>query len=253
MTSWVSVLLIANVAVYFLQSTVPWLDRLLLFWPPVALVQPWRFVTYMFLHGGFTHLLFNMLALYFFGPQVEARLGGRAFLGLWLVSGVAGALLHMFFTGGPMIGASAGVFGVQLAFARYWPRERIFIWGVLPVEARVLVVVMTALALFGGFSGSRDGVAHFAHLGGFVGGWIFLAIRDRRSPARRFKARATTLETGSAGSDGADLRRWEGIDREALHAINRAEVERLIAKARAAGPASLTPDERAALNRFAER
>jgi membrane associated rhomboid family serine protease len=204
----------------------------------------------MFLHGSLSHLLFNMLALYFFGPQVESRLGGRGFLGLYFASGLAGAALSMLFSGAPIIGASGAVFGVQLAFARYWPRERILIWGIIPVEARVLVLVMTALALFGGFTGSRDGVAHFAHLGGFLGGWLFLLVRDRRSPATRFKTRATTFQTATAGSDSADLRRWELIPRDQLHAINRDEVDRLLAKARVSGPGSLTPDERAALNRF---
>lgn len=250
MTSWVTTLLVANVAMYFVQQTMPGLTGMLAFQPQWALVQPWTFVTYMFLHGSLSHLLFNMLALYFFGPQVESRLGGRGFLGLYFASGLAGAALSMLFSGAPIIGASGAVFGVQLAFARYWPRERILIWGIIPVEARVLVLVMTALALFGGFTGSRDGVAHFAHLGGFLGGWLFLLVRDRRSPATRFKTRATTFQTATAGSDSADLRRWELIPRDQLHAINRDEVDRLLAKARVSGPGSLTPDERAALNRF---
>jgi membrane associated rhomboid family serine protease len=252
-TPWVSALLIANVVIYFLQMTVRWITAAFAFVPLYAVGRPWTIITYMFLHGGLGHLLFNMLALYFFGPRLEERLGSRAFLGLYLTSGIVGALLSFFFS--PMaavIGASGAVFGVQLGFARYWPRERILIWGVFPVEARVLVIVMTLLALFGGFGGARDGVAHFAHLGGFLGGWIFLKLWELRSPARKFKKRAAAVETDRAWSDAADLRRWEGIRREELHAVNREEVDRLLAKVRATGARSLTPDERAALNRFSQ-
>src|SRR5690606_22835953 len=137
--------------------------------PRLALLRPWTIVTHMFLHGGLGHLLFNMLALYFFAPRVEALLRTRSFVTLYFASGVTGALLSMFFSGAPILGASAAVFGVMLAFAWFWPDERIFIWGVLPVPARGMVIGTTVLALFGGFSGSRDGVAHFAHLGGYVG------------------------------------------------------------------------------------
>ncbi|HEU4563046.1 MAG TPA: rhomboid family intramembrane serine protease [Gemmatimonadaceae bacterium] len=258
MTPWVSFLLIANVAIWVLEQAVPGLWRMLALVPAWLLVRPWTLITYMFVHDpvSITHLLFNMIALYFFGPQLERRLGSASFLGLYLTSGVVGGLLSWVMPGNPMVpivGASGAIFGVQLGFARYWPRERIYIWGVVPIEARVLVVVMTVLSLWGGFGGSSGGVAHFAHLGGFVGGWLYLAVRDRRSPARRFRARATTLETASAGTDLSDLRRWEAIPRDELHVINREEVERLLAKARATGPGSLTPSERATLNRFSER
>ncbi|MDQ3698547.1 MAG: rhomboid family intramembrane serine protease [Gemmatimonadota bacterium] len=253
MTPWVSTLLIANVAMFFVQTTVPSLEYLFRLVPAWIPLRPWTLITYMFLHGSLTHLLFNMLALYFFGPRLEERLGSRAFLVLYFVSGMTGGLLSWVMPGNPLIpivGASGAIFGVQLGFALYWPRERILIWGVVPVEARVLVLVMTALSLFGGFGGRSDGIAHFAHLGGFLGGWLYLRWREWRSPTRQFKAKVTALQRGSAGSDVADLQRWEAIPRESLHAINREEVDRLLAKARADGPKSLTVDERAALNRF---
>jgi len=146
----------------------------------------------------------------------------------------------------PIIGASAAVFGVFLGFARYWPRERVYIWGVLPVEARVLVVVMTVLALFGGFGFGGAGTAHFAHLGGFVGGWIYLRWAGWSSPPARFQRRAA-VPAARAG----DPERWRRTNREELHPINRAEFDRVMTKLQTAGPGSLTDEDRAFLNRFA--
>src|SRR5690606_15898834 len=132
--------------------------------------------TYMFAHStfGLTHILFNMSALYIFGPRAEMRMGGPRSIRMYLSAGVSGGLLSLFFTPfAVIVGASGAVFGVQLAFAMFYPRDRIFIWGIIPVEARVLVVIMTAITLYGGFSGG-GGVAHFAHLGGYIGAWVYL-------------------------------------------------------------------------------
>ena len=155
MTPWVMRLVVANVAVFLLTAASPVLIHLFAFVPRYALVQPWTIVTYMFVHGGIGHLLFNMLGLYFFGSRLEERLGPRHFLGLYFASGVMGAAFSLINFNTAIIGASGAVFGVFLGFARAWPRERVYIWGVLPVEARVLVAVMTLLALFGGFGGGR--------------------------------------------------------------------------------------------------
>src|SRR5437867_9890085 len=100
----------------------PGLANLLVFYPPLVLIHPWTILTYMFLHGGWAHIGFNMLALYFFGPRVEERLGSRAFTWLYFISGISGALTSFAFSPeAPIIGASAGVFGVSLAFAMFWP------------------------------------------------------------------------------------------------------------------------------------
>src|SRR5215216_6073563 len=203
MTPWVKRLLIANVAVFFVQLTVPGATQFLAFIPAYALVRPWSFVTYMFAHSPtqYTHILFNMLVLYFFGPRVEERLGSNHFIRLYFISGIVGALLSIVFAqGGYIVGASGAIFGVQLAFAKYWPRERIYIWGILPVEAWLLVLVTTVLALWSGFTGGGGGVAHFAHLGGYLGAWLYLIWMDRRSPARQWKTKlekpAKKLEIG---------------------------------------------------------
>ena len=97
MTQWVRTLIIANVVVFFVQATVPGITGALAFVPMLALYRPWTILTYMFLHGGFQHILFNMLALYFFGPDVETRLGSKRFITLYTLSGISGALLSFLF------------------------------------------------------------------------------------------------------------------------------------------------------------
>jgi hypothetical protein len=108
------------------------------------------------------------------------------------------------------------------------------------------VIGMTALSLFGGFGGMQAGVAHFAHLGGFLGGFGYLSWLERRSPAARFRAKLA--ETPGPRDPSSESAQWARIRLEDLHPVNREEVERLLKKS-AAG-ASLTPEERAALNRF---
>jgi rhomboid family protein len=226
-------------------SLMPWLWLV----PAGIPSRPWTIVTYIFLHVGLMHLLFNMLGLFFFGPRLEQRLGGRHFLGLYFASGIAGALLSLFTPFVPIVGASGAVFGVLLGFARYWPREQIYIWGVLPVQARVLVGVMAALSLFGGFTGTQGGIAHFAHLGGFLGGYLYLKWLEARSPARKFRAKATAPVRNPGGERSA-LKRWEKIRRDEMHPVNRGELDRVLEKIRASGIGSLNPEERAFLDRF---
>jgi len=198
----------------------------------------------MFMHGGIMHLFFNMLGLYFFGSAVERRLGARRFATLYFVSGFSGALASAVLPYTPIIGASAGVFGVMLAFAKFWPDTPIYIWGVFPVPARILVIVTTALALFSGLSGARDGIAHFAHLGGFAGAWLYLRRAQRASGAFRRKTSAPGAVTASR------LDRWESIDLGTVHQANREEVVRLMEQARRHGIRSLTAQEQVFLSGF---
>jgi membrane associated rhomboid family serine protease len=245
-TPWVQRLLIANIAAFFVQLTAPRLAEPLVFVPMLVFTQPWTIVTYMFLHGGFTHLLFNMLGLFFFGPRIEARLGSRRFITLYFVSGISGALLSFVFAPyAGVIGASAGVFGIMLAFAHFWPREQIFIWGILPLEARWLVVITTVLALWSGFSGSRGGTADFAHLGGYAGAYVYLRMIRWGSAAARFKRKAEGV-----GAITPPIGDWRRVDASKVHEVNRDEVNRLLDKISAQGIGSLTPQERVFLMHF---
>ena len=251
MTRWVSRLIAANLAVFLLTAWFPMLAAPLVLVPGFIPYRPWTVLTYTFVHSGFAHLFFNMLALYFFGPQVELRLGGRSFLGLYLASGLAGAILSLATPFAHIVGASGAVFGVMLAFARYWPRATILIWGVIPVEARVLVLITTVLSLVSIRTGAQSGIAHFAHLGGFLGGYLYLRVAEARSPAARFRARVAPPATRHAS--GADLERWRRIDAASLHPVNREEYERVMAKVASTGAGALTPGEREFLERFSAR
>lgn len=239
-----SFLILANLAMLLLSGVMPGLVRAFVLIPLFIPVRPWTVVTYMFLHAGFAHFFFNMLALYFFGPRLEARLGGRRFIGLYLTSGVAGAAMSLVTPYAAIIGASGAVFGVMLGYAHFWPRDTVYLFF-LPLEARWLVVLMTAMALFGAWQG-QGGIAHFAHLGGFVGGYLYLRWIELRSPAVQFRAAARPVPKSSV----ADLDRWRKIPLDTLHPVNREEYERVMAKVGLAGAASLTPDERAFLDRF---
>src|SRR5690606_33832051 len=118
-------LILANVVMFVITASSPMLYRELALIPAFVLTRPWTLVTYMFLHAGLWHLLFNMLGLFFFGPRLEALLGERDFFLLYLISGLGGALLSLGAPYAAVVGASGAVFGVLYGFARYWPREPI--------------------------------------------------------------------------------------------------------------------------------
>lgn len=249
MTPWVTRLIIANVFVYFIEMTMPRLIDPLVFVPALVLLRPWSIVTYMFVHSptSIMHILFNMIALYFFGPRVEMRLGGTRFAQLYFLSGVSGALLSFALAfNAAIVGASAAVFGVMLAFAWYWPHERIYIWGIIPVPARILVLVVTVFSIYSGVRGSASGVADFAHLGGFAGAFLFLKWMERSSGAAKFKR---AVQAAPRDADRL-IANWKKVDPNTAHAVNRDEVNRILDKISAQGLESLTPQERTFLMHF---
>lgn len=263
LTPWVKRLLIANVLVHVLAKVS---GGLAYQWgalvPMDVLTRPWTPLTYMFLHApGLSHILFNMLSLYFFGPRLEERLGGADFLRLYFLGGIGGAAFSFFFDPqSVVVGASAAIFAVLLGFAMYWPRERIYLWAILPVEAWLLVVGLVVVNLFmgiGSVGGGRSGgggIAHFAHLGGAGFGFAFLKWRDwRRGASRRDFQRRLQDTPSSTGSDRTALQRWEAIDTGLMHELNRAEIDALLRKAKAAGVRALTTEERAFLDRMSTR
>jgi membrane associated rhomboid family serine protease len=186
-------LLIANVAVFLMEGLLP-LDVFAL-WPPGSFdsrFQPWQLVTYAFLHGGVTHIFFNMLALYMFGGQIERLYGPRFYLLFYSGCVVSAALMHLVITAWmgapqvPMVGASGGVYGLLLAFAMHFPHQRILLlFPPIPMPARVFVALFAVLELFFGITQTAAGVAHFAHLGGMLGGWLMIQYRRGRFPFRR--------------------------------------------------------------------
>ncbi len=129
MTKWVLRLIIANTMVFLLSMSTPTIVERLILVPVLIVQQPWTIVTYMFLHASFSHIFFNMLALFFFGPRLELVLGGQKFLLLYFISGMTGGVLSFFFTPhAAILGASGAVYGVMMGFAYFWPTESIYIW-----------------------------------------------------------------------------------------------------------------------------
>ncbi len=187
-------LIVANVAIFLLQGLAPALANPFALWPLAASAAtggqvsffPWQVVTYGFLHGGLMHLAFNMFALYMFGGAMEQVVGSRRYLVYYLVCVIAAAVTQLGFaalTGDiyPTVGASGGVFGLLLAYAVYFPRNRVMLlFPPIPIPARWFVVIYAGIELFLGVTGTQSGVAHFAHLGGLVGGAAMLFYWRRR-------------------------------------------------------------------------
>ena len=206
LTPWVKRLLIANAIVFFVTMAMPVIGAYMALVPRGVIMRPWTPFTYMFVHGGFMHLLFNMLMLFFFGPPVEGRLGSDAFIRFYIACGLGGALLSFLFAfNHPVVGASGAIMGMMVAFAMYWPDAQIWIWGIFPVPAKVLVAILVlfdlwpAILPFFGQGVAGDNIAHFAHLGGVVVAVLYVKWWQPRH-LKEWKARAAG--PGSAKSGG---------------------------------------------------
>jgi membrane associated rhomboid family serine protease len=150
---------------------------------------PWQVVTYMFLHGGFFHLFFNMLMLWMFGMELENIWGSKKFLGYYLLCGLGAALANLLVAPlisqtGPTVGASGAIFGVLVAFGMLFPTRPVYIYFLLPIPARYFVIGLIGIDLLFGVAGSDDGVAHFAHLGGAAVGLIYMLAGKGDVPFR---------------------------------------------------------------------
>lgn len=147
----------------------------------------WQFATYMFAHGGFSHILFNMLALFIFGTALERHIGSKEFVLYYFITGIFAGIFSfgvyiLMGTAPFLLGASGALFAVQLAYAAMFPNSYIYVWGILPLRAPIMVIVFTAIEFFSGVFGRGSGVAHSTHLFGFLGGVLYFAIRWRANP-----------------------------------------------------------------------
>jgi membrane associated rhomboid family serine protease len=182
MTPAVQWLIAANVGVFFLQVTLLGGDTVfgaLGLDPSRFPAEWWSVISYMFVHGGVWHIAFNMLSLWMFGPRIENIWGPRSFTYFYLWCGIGGAIAHLLFRGDAgLVGASAAVMGVLLAYALRWPDEEVYVFGVLPMKTRWLVVWLALINLAMGISSAKggSGIGWFAHLGGLAFGWIYLRV-----------------------------------------------------------------------------
>ncbi|GAB3034693.1 MULTISPECIES: rhomboid family intramembrane serine protease [Oleiagrimonas] len=203
-------LLIANVAVFLLQllakdNSSLMLSQYFALWPlgpeqtgmtPAGNVvhvgfQVWQLVTYGFLHGGVMHILLNMYGLFLFGGAIERTLGTRNFVIYYFVCMIVAALAQLavvhFFTGGfyPTIGASGAIFGILLAFGMMFPHERLLlIFPPIELPAWMFVTGYGAIELIQGVLGTQAGIAHFAHLGGMLGGFLLIQYWRGKFPIK---------------------------------------------------------------------
>ena len=179
-------LIAANVAIFIAQLLLPALTWTLGLTPTAVLTQGhvWQLATYMFLHGGIFHILFNMLALWMFGAELERIWGPRYFLKFYFVTGIGAAVLTVLISLLPfgfaiglrqavVIGASGAIYGLLLAYALYFPTRPIYMYLVFPIPAKYFVMIMGAIAFYSSL-GTGGGVANATHLGGLLVGYVFL-------------------------------------------------------------------------------
>ena len=174
-------LLLINVAAFFLDQI---LDRQLTLWlalwPIGPNFMPWQVASYSFLHGGFVHLFFNMLGLWMFGAELERVWGQKRYIQFYAASVLSAALMQLLVnylidSNAPTVGASGGLFGLLLAFGMTFPNRIITpLIPPIPMPAKVFVAIYGGLELFLGVTGTQQGVAHFAHLGGMLGGFLMI-------------------------------------------------------------------------------
>lgn len=260
LTPWVKRLLIANVVVFVLTMVnQEFFFRWFAFAPSRVLTQPWGALTYMFLHGDLMHLLVNMLVLFFFGPPLESRWGSTEFIKFYLFCGLGGvALSFLFAPGSWIVGASAAIYGLMLAFAMHWPEAPIYIWGIFPVKAKWLVGFLFVVSLMSAFGGGGGNIAHFAHLGGIITGFLYLKSgwrpgevkRGRRGGIRvRRMASVPRKDSRQEAHRGKPpTAEWGKAEESMLD-----EVDRILDKISAEGMTSLTNEERRTLDRVSRR
>lgn len=188
-------IILINAAIFFIQQVIPSLRFILSLnvYNCIAGKMYWQPFTYMFVHGNFQHVFFNMLGLFFFGLAIERALGTKEFLLLYLLVGTLCGIFSLavyYFTGQwriILLGASGAVYGILLAYAVVFPKNRIFIWGLIPVPAPILVLGYAIIEFFSHFFGMRTGVAHSVHLAGFGFCWLYFVVRMGINPIKVWK------------------------------------------------------------------
>lgn len=252
-------LLIANAVVFALTLLVT--PEVMFEWfafqPRRIILRPWGPFTYMFLHGDLMHLAVNMLVLFFFGPPLESRWGEREFLRFYVLCGLGGVALSYLFLPAWVVGASAACYGLMLAFAMNWPDLPIYVWGIFPVKAKYLVGFLFVLSLLSATQGSSGGVAHFAHLGGLLTGYIYLKAdwrtgqqleRIKRGVIRTRRLAIVPRDEEGEEHPGVGAGRSRGEDPRLYD-----KVDAVLDKISAEGMSSLTREELALLDEVSKR
>jgi len=264
-TPWVGRLIIANAVVLLLRMTLftsPEIVQALQFSPRTALTHAWTFLTYMFVHAGLLHLVANMLMLYVFGTAVESRMGSRNFILYYLFCGAGAAVFSLLLAGlmpvVAFIGASGAVLGVAVAFAYFWPDAELIVFPIpFPIKARTLVIGLVVLDIIASRLWPNDGVAHLAHVGGALFGYLFFRVQlfSRRRPSEPAHTveRVVMVQSGASEPDRrtpvTPMRPRRRVESDPV----AAEVDRVLDKISEKGISSLTPAERRFLDEVAKK
>jgi membrane associated rhomboid family serine protease len=175
-------LIIINALVFFVQLGMDGISEKIALWPYNSpYFEPYQLVSHMFAHGGWAHILFNMFALWSFGSLLERSWGPKRFLIFYLACGLTAGIAHLLFENVPAVGASGAIMGLFAAFAYLFPNTQLIIFPIpVPIKAKYAVAIMAAIDLFGGVYPTAGGnIAHFAHLGGLVMGFILVIIWNK--------------------------------------------------------------------------
>lgn len=245
---------------------------------------PWQLFTYMFLHGGFWHLALNMFALWMFGMELENTWGSKRFITYYMICGIGAGLCNLliaplFTSVGPTVGASGAIYGILVAFGYLFPNRVIYIYGIIPLKAKYLVIIYMLIELFSVAGGSSSGIAHAAHLGGGVVGLIYLLYYYRGSSMKffentGFKDKFTSYtsankrkETPPVYSNGANSRNQNVTDAkyqdlsvtdykkdiETQEKLNEDRLNALLDKVSEGGYQSLSEHERSELSQLSKK
>lgn len=141
--------------------------------------RTFQLITYMFLHSSIMHILFNMLGLVTFGPDIEERLGSKKFLQYYLIMGIVSGLCHAIFISNPVLGASGAIWGVMMIYALFNPNTILHLYFLIPVKVKYIVGVFFSIELLLALTGSNDGVSHIAHAGGALTGMVIYLLNRK--------------------------------------------------------------------------
>ena len=252
LTKAIKYLLLANVGVFVLMLL--WRSELIHVFglTPVLLKKGlvWQLVTYMFLHGGLFHILFNMFALWMFGSDIERAWGTREFVKYYFITGVGAGLFTFVFSFNsqiPTIGASGAIFGILVAFALMFPNRLIYVYFLFPVKAKYVVVFFGVFAFLASLGHTGDGIAHFAHLGGMVIGYLYIKSDFRIPSFLRFSTYLTRLRNFK------HRRRMKVVNRQREREQELMErVDQILDKINQVGYDNLTKEEKGALEQASQ-
>lgn len=226
MTFGVQILLIINIAVFVAERLLDiplrsifalhanWLERL----------APWQLITYQFAHANFSHILFNMVTLFFIGPDIENRLGTNRFFALYLLSGLIGGLgwAALSPSYSSCVGASGAVLGILGAYAAFYPNRKLYIWGVLPIRTLTFAILLAIINLYQMHNPSGN-IANAAHLGGGLAGYIYAALIDRPAFVRKLKNEFLSRKNNF---DKKEIDRiLDKVSEHGLHSLSKKERE----------------------------